>query len=357
MHIVDAHFHWYPRTFFEHLCSRNSYPRCERNGKGGYFYIREEGKEPTFDFSSIWFELDPLLERMNEDGHEVDVITSLGPFSVHWSDVPPELGREDAVLWNEEIAATQRRLGGRFWGIGSVPLTDGKIAVEVLDHAVKELGLLGVNIPSSIGHGGRIDDPKLEPFYDRLEALGAVLFLHPTDTQLEQVCEGYDGALYLSLGRVMDVSLAAARLIFSGILERHPKLKVYMTHTGGVLPYQSGRMDKTTPQAGVGSFSRGVKLPQPASTYIKRLHTDIVQPNALGLKFAIDYFGIDHIIYGTDYPCWNPTIALKFFNEMGLSQADQQKIFQDNAVKFFGLDASAAGKSRYGAKRKEAIAS
>jgi aminocarboxymuconate-semialdehyde decarboxylase len=241
------------------------------------------------------------------------------------------------VLWNEEIAATQRRLGGRFWGIGSVPLTDGKIAVEVLDHAVKELGLLGVNIPSSIGHGGRIDDPKLEPFYDRLEALGAVLFLHPTDTQLEQVCEGYDGALYLSLGRVMDVSLAAARLIFSGILERHPKLKVYMTHTGGVLPYQSGRMDKTTPQAGVGSFSRKSDLPHPPSTYIKRMYTDIVQPNAAGLRFAIDYFGVDHIIYGTDFPCWSPTIALKMFDEIGLSEEDQRKIFYHNGKRFFGL--------------------
>jgi aminocarboxymuconate-semialdehyde decarboxylase len=104
-----------------------------------------------------------------------------------------------------------------------------------------------------------------------------------------------------------------------------------------VLPYQSGRLDKTTPQAGVGSFSRGVKLPHPPSTYIKRMYTDIVQPNAAGMKFALDYFSIDHIIYGTDYPCWNPTIALKLFDEVGLSEKDLQKIFHDNAKRFFGL--------------------
>jgi aminocarboxymuconate-semialdehyde decarboxylase len=247
------------------------------------------------------------------------------------------MGRDDAMFWNEEIAAAQRKHPGRFWGIGAIPLTDGKIAVEVLDHAVKTCGLFGVNAPSSVGDGGRIDREDLEPFYDRLEELGAVLYLHPTDTLFYDLLQGYDGALYLSLGRVIDVSVAASRLIFSGIMERHPKLKIYMSHTGGVLPYQSGRLDKTTPQAGVGSFSRGVKLPHPPSTYIKRMYTDIVQPNAAGMKFALDYFSIDHIIYGTDYPCWNPTIALKLFDEVGLSEKDLQKIFHDNAKRFFGL--------------------
>jgi aminocarboxymuconate-semialdehyde decarboxylase len=345
MHIIDSHFHYFPRVFFEQLCARGGYPRAERNAKGGYSYLRTEGREPILNLGSVWFELDKLLERMNEDGHEVDVISSIGPISVHFSDVPREQGRKDAMLWNEDIAEAQRRYPGRFWGIGAVPLTDGKVAVEVLDHAVKDLGLLGVNIPSSVGDGGRIDDPQLEPFYDRLEELGAVLYLHPTDTLLSNILDGYDGALLISLGRVMDVSIAASRLIFSGIMERHPNLRVYMSHTGGVLPYQSGRLDKTTPQAGVGSFSRGVRLPQPPSNYIKRMYTDIVQPNVTGMRFAIDYFGIDHIIYGADYPCWNPSIALTMFNEIGLSEEDQQKIFVGNAKRFFALPDRAATKT------------
>ena len=129
----------------------------------------------------------------------------------------------------------------------------------------------------------------------------------------------------------------ATDLIFSGIMERHPKLKIYMSHTGGVLPYQAGRLDKTTPQAGVGSFSRKSDLPHPPSTYIKRMYTDMVQPNADAMKFALKFFGIDHIIYGTDYPCWNPSIAMKLFNEIELPEADLRKIFHDNAKKFFAL--------------------
>ena len=215
----------------------------------------------------------------------------------------------------------------------------------MLDHAIKKCGLLGVNIPGSVGDGGRIDDAGLEPFYDRLEELGAVLCLHPTDTLLSELLQGYDGALNLSLGRVVDVSIAASRLIFSGIMERHPNLKIYMSHTGGVLPYQSGRLDKTTPQAGVGTFSRGVQLPHPVSTYIKRMYTDMVQPNAEAMKFALNYFGVDHIIYGTDYPCWNPTIALKLFKEVGMSPEDMQKIFHDNAKRVFALPDAAQAKA------------
>lgn len=337
MHIIDSHFHYWPRVFFEHLCKRNGYPRCERNDRGGYTYWRKESKEPTFDWSPVWCDLDKLMERMQEDGHEVDVISSIGVFSPHFSDVSPEMGRDDAMLWNEETAAAQRKLPGRFWGLGAIPMTDGKIAVEVLDHAIKKCGLFGVNIPGSVGNGGRIDDESLEPFYDRLEELGAVLFLHPTDTLFNDLLQGYDGALNISLGRVIDVSVAASRLIFSGIMERHPKLKIYMSHTGGVLPYQSGRLDKTTPQAGVGTFSKGVKLPHPISTYIKRMYTDMVQPNTEAMKFALDYYGVDHIIYGTDYPCWNPTIALKLFNDIGVPQDDLQKIFYGNAKRFFAL--------------------
>jgi aminocarboxymuconate-semialdehyde decarboxylase len=337
MHIIDSHFHYQPRAFFNYLCRRNGYPHAKVNARGGFTYWRKEGREPTFDFGPVWFDVDPLIARMQEDGNNVDVISSVGPFSVHFSDVSPEMGRDDAMFWNEEIAAAQRKHPGRFWGIGAIPLTDGKIALEVLDHAVKKCGLLGVNIPSSVADGARIDDESLEPFYDRLEELGVVLFLHPTDTLFNDLLQGYDGVLYLSLGRVIDVSVAAARLIFSGIMERHPNMKIYMSHTGGVLPYQSGRMDKTTPHAGVGTFSRSSPLPYPPSTYIKRMYTDMVQPNTEAMKFALSYFGVDHIIYGTDYPCWNPTIAMKLFNEIGLPQEDLNKIFYANAKRFFAL--------------------
>lgn len=329
MRIIDSHFHHWPRAFFDRLCERKGYPRAEHNDRGGYIYWRKEGKEPAFNVGPVWFELDQMLERMDKLGHQVDVISSIGPISPHFSDVLPELGRDDAMLWNEEMAAAQRKYPGRFWGSAAVPLSDTKTAIEVLDHAVQKLGLIGVNIPGSIGNGGRIDATHLEPFYDRVEELGVTIFMHPTDTLFNDLLDGYDGALYLGLGRIMDVSVAASRMIYSGLMERHPNLKIYMSHTGGALPYQSGRMDK--------SYSKGIKLPHPTSHYIKRMFTDTVSPHSPGMKFAVEYYGADHILYGSDYPCWNPSTALALFDEIGLSKEDQQKIFYDNARRFFGL--------------------
>jgi aminocarboxymuconate-semialdehyde decarboxylase len=187
---------------------------------------------------------------------------------------------------------------------------------------------MGVNLPGSVGSDPRIDAERLEPFYARVAELGVPLFLHPTDAVFQDILEGYNGALHLSLGRVIEVSVAASRLILSGLMERHPNLKVVLSHTGGALPYQSGRMDKNT---------KAAKLPHPASTYMKRMYTDTVSPHSAGMKFAIDYYGIDNVMYGTDYPCWDPATCLKLLEDVELSAADQQKLFYDNARRILGL--------------------
>src|SRR5581483_9021362 len=265
-------------------------------------------------------------------GHQVDVVASIGPLSIHFSDIPADEGRDAALLWNEEMAAMQRRYPGRFWGSAAVPLTDTRAAIEVLDDAVTRLGLIGVNLPGSIGNDPRIDAERLAPFYARVEALGVPIFLHPTDAIFHDILEGYDGALHLSLGRVIEVSVAASRLILSGLMARHPQLTVIMSHTGGALPYQSGRMDKNGKKA---------RLPAPPSTYIKRMVTDTVSPHSLGIKFAIEYYGIDHVMYGTDYPCWDPATALKLIHTVPLSEADRRKLFYENARRVFRLPSPA----------------
>ncbi|MDP6172718.1 MAG: amidohydrolase family protein [Rhodospirillales bacterium] len=330
MRIIDSHFHWWPRSIFEQLCKRKSFPKAEKNGKGGYNYWREEITDARFNVGAEWFDLDKQFEHMEglEQDVDVDVVSSIGPFSVHFSDLPAEEGRDAAMAWNEEMAGAQKEYSGRFWGSGAVSLVDTEMAIETADHAINDLGLMGINLPGSVGSDPRIDAERLEPFYDRIEELGVPLFIHPTDGIFPEILDGYDGALYLSLGRVIDVSVTGMRLILSGIMERHPDLKIVISHTGGALPYQAGRMDKNSKKA---------KLPQLPSTYIKRMYTDTVTPHMEGMKFAIEYYGVDHVMYGTDYPCWSPAAALEYFAQIGLSKEDQEKIFYSNARRILNL--------------------
>jgi aminocarboxymuconate-semialdehyde decarboxylase len=327
MRIIDSHFHWWPREVLERLAKRDGYPRAERNDRGGYTYLGHQGRPPLNSWAE-WFDLDGQLEYMDRLGHEVSVVCSLGPLSICFSDLPAEEGRETAMMWNEQMAGAERKHPGRVWASAAVPLTDTKIAIEVLDHAIAKLGLMGVNLPGSIGRDTRIDAERLEPFYARVEQLGVPLFLHPTDAVFGEDLEGYGGAMQLSLGRIIEVSVAASRLVFSGLMERHPDLKIVMSHTGGALPYQSGRLDKN---------GRNARLPHAPSTYLRRMYTDTVSPHSMGMKFAIEYYGIDRVMYGSDYPCWDPSAALALIEELGLSDADREKLLYLNAHRILGL--------------------
>lgn len=333
MHIIDSHFHYWPRSMFDWLLKRDDYPKAVPNDRGAWTYVGANNRSGTIASWPAWFDLEKEFEHMDQLGHHVDVVSSIGPLSVSFSEFPAEVGRDLAIMWNEEMAAAQRKYPGRFWGTAAIPLVDTRTAIEVLDHAVNDLGLVGANLPGSVGTDARIDAERLEPFYDRVEELGVPLLLHPTDAIFADILDGYNEALHLSLGRVVEVSSAAMRLVLSGVMERHPDLKLIMSHTGGALPYQAGRMDKNCKKAG---------LPRLPSVYLKRMFTDTVSPHMLGIKFAIDFYGIDHVMYGTDYPCWDPATCLKLISEIDLSDAQKQKLFVDNTRRIFNIPAAAA---------------
>jgi aminocarboxymuconate-semialdehyde decarboxylase len=328
MKIIDSHFHWWPRSIFEPLLKREGFPKAVVNARGGYTYHGANGRRGTVASWKEWFDLDEQLAYMDSLGHDISVVCSIGPLSIYFSELPVEEGRDAALAWNEEMAWAQRRYPGRVWASAAIPLVDTKVAIEVLDDAVNRLGLMGVNLPGSVGKEGMIDDVRLEPFYERVAELGLPMFLHPTDAVFADVMQGYNDALHLSLGRVVEVSAAASRLILSGMMERHPGLKIVMSHTGGALPYQSGRMDKNSKTAG---------LTKPVSHYLHQMFTDTVSPHSAGQKFAIEYFGADNVMYGTDYPCWDPAVCLKLLDEIEMSAETKQKIFHDNAVRILGL--------------------
>ncbi|TMJ36473.1 MAG: hypothetical protein E6G86_18595, partial [Alphaproteobacteria bacterium] len=187
MHIIDSHFHWWPRSIFDKLCKRQDYPRAAVNRQGGYDYSRRASSGAHLNSWAEWFDLDKQFEYMDSLGHRVDVVCSIGPFSVSFSDMPVEEGRDYALMWNEEMAGAQKKYPGRLWASAAVPLQDARVAIEVVDDAVNRLGLMGVNLPGSVGEDARIDAERLMPFYAHCEKLGLPLFLHPTDVIFQDI--------------------------------------------------------------------------------------------------------------------------------------------------------------------------
>jgi aminocarboxymuconate-semialdehyde decarboxylase len=319
MRTVDSHFHWFPRSHFEYMAGRAEYPRTERIGDG-YRYHYNEGRD-FLPLPAVWFDLDAGLAASDAaTGPDTVVVCTTGVLSGLLDQLPTTEAIDAAVAYNEEIAKAQRAHRGRFFGTAAVPLQDTEQALTVLDHAVRDLDLRAVNLPP-VTAGDPIDVARLDPFYARIAELGVPLIVHPTDLVFGAMLADYGNALQRTVGRLFDSSITVLRLIFAGVLDRYPELKIIQTHGGGFLPYQAGRIDKNARQEG---------LRLAPSEYLKQIFVDTVTPQALTVRTAIEFYGSDKVVYGTDHPCWSPKAAVGVLDEAGLSDEQLVKIRSTN---------------------------
>jgi aminocarboxymuconate-semialdehyde decarboxylase len=327
---IDTHFHWYPASIYERLSRREDYPRAVKVGNGyRYLYTPDQGG----DRSPVWLDLEGGFAAADAaSGPETTVVNTTGTFEGLVEQLPLDLALEVAADYNEQVAAAQRSHPGRFYGTAAIPLGDTREALALLDYTIGELGLVAVNLPALAG-GEPIDVPRLQPFYARVAELGVPLIVHPTDTVFADALSAYNGDLFRAIGRTFDTSVTILRLIFSGTMERHPDLKVLHTHSGGLLPYQVGWIDKS-PYADKGIAS----LPHATSDYIKRIYVDTVAPYPLTIRTAIEFYGIDNIVYGTDYPCWSCARSFDVLNGSELTEAQVAQILSVNATRLFRLE-------------------
>ena len=140
----------------------------------------------------------------------------------------------------------------------------------------------------------------------------------------------YGNMIHLSLGRVVDSSVGILRLILSGILDRYPNLKIVHLQAGGVLPYAAGRLDKN---------SRATHLEDKPTAYLKRMWVDTAMPHDLTIKMALDFYGTDRVLYGSDNPCWNPRASLDTLESLKLPDDVMQKVMHDNVHSVVNLSA------------------
>jgi aminocarboxymuconate-semialdehyde decarboxylase len=232
------------------------------------------------------------------DAHEIDiqVVSAWMDFSTYALD--GEDGAWLARSLNELTVESVARFSDRFMCMCTVPLQAPALAVEELHYAINHLGMVAVEIATCIGEN-ELDSPELDPFWTAAEELDVLVLVHPLHASI-----GFDRLrrryfLDNIVSNPAEETIAAANLVYGGVLERHPKLTVCLTHGGGFLPYQIGRQDR-------GFAARpnvtAVNISSPPSSFLGRFFYDTVVHSSEALRFLIDRVGAPRVVLGSDYP-------------------------------------------------------
>jgi aminocarboxymuconate-semialdehyde decarboxylase len=229
------------------------------------------------------------------DAMGIDVQMIAPPPPQCYYTVPLDIAVKATQLVNDGIAAFCAAKPDRFKGFGSVPMTDGNEAARELERCVKQLGFTGVEVLTNV-NGKELSDPAFAPFWKAAEQLGVLVMIHPNGfTEASRLTRFYFNNV---VGNPLETTIVLHYLIFDGVLERHPKLKVLAVHGGGYLGAYSGRIDHAW---GARSDSHG-SLPQRPTSYLKRIYVDTVVFTPHQLAELVRVFGADHVLMGTDYP-------------------------------------------------------
>lgn len=334
MSVVDMHNHLIAPevvTFLEREGARFETRLIERDGRR-FFLIRETALRPL---NARISRAEARLPDMDAEGIDVQAVSCV-PFLMY-PELSAELGTAIAQVNNDALARVRDAHPERFCPLGSLPLQDPAAAVRELERAVG-LGLRGFEIPPRVGEHA-LDDARFEAFWEAAEALGCVVCIHPFEAAPSGPLARY--ALGNLVGNLYDTGLAAALLIYGGVLERHPDLRVVLYHAGGALPSLLGRLDmghRVVPECGAA-------LPRPPSSYVEQLCFDTIAHNPAMLRYLIETYGAERLVLGSDYPlAAGVAHPVEEVRALGLASADEDAVLGGNAWRLLRLaDADVSG--------------
>jgi aminocarboxymuconate-semialdehyde decarboxylase len=235
------------------------------------------------------------LKDMDRMGIDIQAVSPAPNQTYYWTD--PELGAELARGVNDRLAEIVATWPHRFVALGTVPLQNVDLAVTELTRCVKELGLRGVEINPSV-KGMDLTDPRLEleKFFAKAQELDVVVFMHPIGfTEGGRLSDHYFNNV---IGNPMETTIAASHLIFDGVLDRNPKLKIVLPHAGGYLAHYWARMD----HAHRARPDCRTVIKRPPSSFLKKMYFDTIAFDPNMLRQMVDQYGAEHVLLGTDYP-------------------------------------------------------
>ncbi|MGI9557422.1 MAG: amidohydrolase family protein [Solirubrobacterales bacterium] len=328
MKVIDSQTHWYPRLLWEaYEKSFDTYPRCKRDGDS---WAYELFPDRWYPIGSNLMDLGEQMEAHRAAGADV-VFSSSGSFG----DVDRlELGhaKEVAAAVNQLRSDAEKEYPGEFYGVASIPWQDTDAAIAELDHAIGSLGMKAVLVHSNID-GAPVDSEHCRPIWAKLAELGVPVFIHPARSVAEEKFRDY-GMEYLA-AYMFDTSTAALRLVLSGIMAENPNLKVVHPHCGATLPYLAGRIDSSH----VHPYSLGDPLdPLPSEQFASRFWTDTVCQSVETIKFALNFYEGGHVMYGSDYPWFQPDSELDYVRR-AVPEEELSGVLGGNFAEIVGIDA------------------
>ena len=335
---IDPHTHIYPEGFIRDLRAGRfgRTAAIETDAEGEWIITRGRvlGRQTELRnrLTPLYYELEPRFADMERMGVSRQVL-SVGPAMTLYA-LEAEANRELAASLNDGLSALACAHPDRLSCMATVPLQAPEAAAEELARA-RANGHLGVMIASNVA-GRNLDDPALDVFWARAEALDMPVFVHPTNVL------GADDRLkdyYLRnlIGNPLDTTIAAACLIFGGVLDRFPKLRFWLAHLGGFTPWIRGRWRHGYAERGEPK-ARGAGNPE---AYLGRFCYDAVIHGADAFAFAVNALGAERILYGTDYPadmgCHRPAREIPGLSR--LPEAEREMILSGNARRVYRLAA------------------
>src|SRR5256884_901886 len=273
------------------------------------------------------------LKDMDRMGIDLQAISPAPNQTYYWTE--PELGAELSRLVNDRLAEIVATWPDRFVALGTVPLQNVDLALVELERCVKQLGLRGVEINPSV-NGMDLTDPrlKLEKLFAKAQALDVIIFMHPIGfTQGERLIDHYFNNV---IGNPMETTIAASHLIFDGVMQRHPKLKIVLPHAGGYLAHYWARLDhahRARPDCRTG-------IKRPPSYYLAKMYFDTITFDPEMLRHMIGKYGPGHVLLGTDYPYdMGEEDPLGLIGSVrGLKRADREMIEGGNAARLLKIE-------------------
>ncbi|WP_274310429.1 amidohydrolase family protein [Solibacillus daqui] len=332
---IDFHTHIYPLNLpnFAEKFGNDKWPVLEQKCSCGAD-IMVSGNLFREVTDQVW---DPKkrIEDMEKEGVDMQVISPVPVTFSYWA--PVEQALEMAQFQNDFIAETVKEYPAYFFGLGTVPMQDAEVAIAEMRRC-KELGLVGIEIGTNV-NGENLDADYLLPFFQAAEELEMPLFIHPWETMAKERTPRHN--FMYTVGMPSETALAAASLIWSGVMEKYPNLKVCFAHGGGSFAYILPRLDQ-----GWEVWPHLRLTEHPPSYYAKKFYFDSLVYDKDNFAFLLERFGHDKIIMGSDYPFLLREINPGKVVDESLQLSDEVKkaVLGENARQFLNLTKSGVSK-------------